>query len=85
MQPNKLKTYAMIGQQHLDGLIAHLQELQREHTELAAYLRDLERRIAQQEGACNFATAMIQQAAEAAGDAPTATQPAEKTEETEAQ
>lgn len=83
MQPNKSQTYAMIGQQHLDGLIAHLQELQREQTEIAAYLRDLERRIAQQEGACNFAAAMIQQAAEAAGDAPTAAQPAQPAEETE--
>lgn len=87
MQPNNSQTYAMIGQQHLDGLRAHLEELQRERVEIAAYLRDLERRIAQQEGACNFADAMIQQAAEAASVAPaTNTQPAEETEpeETEA-
>lgn len=88
MQPNNSQTYAMIGQQHLDGLLAHLRELQREHTEITAYLRDLEHRIAQQEGACNFANTMIQQAAEAASVAPaTNTQPAEETEpeETEAQ
>ena len=85
MQPNNSQTYAMIGQQHRDGLLAHLQELQREHTEIAAYLRDLEHRIAQQEGACNFANTMIQQAAEAASSAPAATtQPAEETEPEEA-
>lgn len=82
---NSPQTYAMLGQQHLDGLLAHLQELQREHTEIAAYLHDLERRIAQQEGACNFANTMIQQAAEAASVAPaTNTQPAEETEPEEA-
>lgn len=69
--PQTTQTYAMIGRQHLDGLTAALQELTRERTEIAAYLRDLDRRIAQQEGAINFATAMIDQAAQAAGDAPT--------------
>jgi len=86
--PQTTQTYAMIGRQHLDGLTAALQELTRERTEIAAYLHDLERRIAQQEGACNFANTMIQQAAEAASVAPaTNTQPAEETEpeETEAQ
>lgn len=87
MQPNNSQTYAMIGQQHLDGLRAHLEELQRERVEIAAYLRDLEHRIAQQEGACNFANTMIQQAAEAASVAPAITEPAEEAEpeETEAQ
>lgn len=78
MQPDSPQTYAMIGQQHLDGLTAALQEMTRERTEIAAYLRDLDRRIAQQEGAINFATAMIDQAAQAAGDAPT---PATTTQE----
>lgn len=84
MQPDSPQTYAMLGQQHLDGLLAHLQELQREHTEIAAYLHDLEHRIAQQEGACNFANTMIRQAAEAASVAPAATEPIEKTEPEEA-
>lgn len=64
------QTYAMIGQQHLDGLTAALQELARERTEIAAYLRDLDRRIAQQEGAINFVRTMIDQATQTAGDAP---------------
>lgn len=84
MQPdNSPQTYAMIGQQHLDGLLAHLQELQRERVEIAAYLRDLDRRIAQQEGACNFANTCIQQAAEAASSAPAANTQPTPTKETE--
>lgn len=83
------QTYAVIGQQHLDGLTAHLQELQRERAELTTYLGELERRIAQQEGACNFTRTLLEQAAQAAeatpaAAEPTATEPAatEPTEET---
>lgn len=69
--PQTTQTYAMIGQQHLDGLAAALDKLTQERAEIAAYLRDLDRKIAQQEGAINFAAAMIDQAAQAAGSAPT--------------